>query len=222
MNKTSNKGSVNLSLKNTPNTSKKVISNNEENILSSTILKGNLQQFYAQSKEKLMSLKNEITLIDNENEREKDDLRQLTLQLQENTTINGELSIRTKGMKEILLSTTKNKTNLQNQLREYLKEIDHTDKDIELYKIDNNFKVKIIQNDLEHTKNTKEDQKKNLEKKIENENITGSGLIEKINEIKEEIKKYKDLIQDFDKVDNNRNNDLLKETNDMKKFLAEL
>ena len=222
MNKTSNKGSVNLSLKNTPNTSKKVISNNEENILSSTILKGNLQQFYAQSKEKLMSLKNEITLIDNENEREKDDLRQLTLQLQENTTINGELSIRTKGMKEILLSTTKNKTNLQNQLREYLKEIDHTDKDIELYKIDNNFKVKIIQNDLEHTKNTKEDQKKNLEKKIENENITGSGLIEKIIEIKEEIKKYKDLIQDFDKVDNNRNNDLLKETNDMKKFLAEL
>ena len=125
-------------------------------------------------------------------------------------------------MKEILLSTTKNKTNLQNQLREYLKEIDHTDKDIELYKIDNNFKVKIIQNDLEHTKNTKEDQKKNLEKKIENENITGSGLIEKIIEIKEEIKKYKDLIQDFDKVDNNRNNDLLKETNDMKKFLAEL
>ena len=222
MNKTSNKGSVNLSLKNTPNTSKKVISNNEENILSSTILKGNLQQFYAQSKEKLMSLKNEITLIDNENEREKDDLRQLTLQLQENTTINGELSIRTKGMKEILLSTTKNKTNLQNQLREYLKEIDHTDKDIELYKIDNNFKVKIIQNDLEHTKNTKEDQKKNLEKKIENENITGSGLIEKIIEKKEEIKKYKDLIQDFDKVDNNRNNDLLKETNDMKKFLAEL
>lgn len=222
MNKASNKGSINSSLRNTPNTSKKIISNNDENILSSTILKGNLNQFYAQSKEKLMSLKNEITLIDNENEREKDELRQLTLQLQENTTINGELSIRTKGMKEILLSTTKNKTNLQNQLREYQKEIDHTDKDIELYKIDNNFKVKIIQNDIEHTKNTKEDQKKNLEKKIENENITGNGLIEKINEIKEEIQKYKNLIQDFDKVDNNRNNDLLKETNDMKKFLAEL
>merc|ERR1712151_1211551 len=96
------------------------------------------------------------------------------------------------------------------------------DKDIELYKIDNNFKVKIIQNDIEHTKNTKEDQKKNLEKKIENESNQGSGYVEKINEIKEEIKKYKELIQDFDKVDNNRNNNLLKETNDMKKFLAEL
>ena len=82
--------------------------------------------------------------------------------------------------------------------------------------------MKIIQNDIEHTKNTKEDQKKNMDKKIENESNTGSGLVEKINEIKEEIKKYKELIQDFDKVDNNRNNNLLKETNDMKKFLSEL
>jgi len=222
MNKTSNRSSVKSSLKNTPNTSKKAISNNDENILSSTVLKGNLQQFYAQSKEKLMALKNEINLIDNENEKEKDELNQLTLQLQENTLNNEELSIRMKGMKEILLSTIRNKTNLQTQLKEYQKEIDHTDKDIELYKIDNNFKVKIIQNDIEHTKNTKEDQKKNMEKKIENESNTGSGLVEKINEIKEEIKKYKDLIQDFDKVDNDRNNNLLKETNDMKKFLAEL
>lgn len=222
MNKASNKSSVKSSLKNTPNASKRAISNNDENILSSVVLKNNLQQFYAQSKEKLLALKNEITLIDNENEKERDELNNLNLNLQENITNNEELGIRIKGMKEILLSTLKNKANLQNQLKEYQKEIDHTDKDIELYKIDNNFKVKIIQNDIEHTKNTKEDQIKNIEKKIENENNTGNGLIEKINEIKEEIKKYKELIQDFDKVDNNRNNNLLKETNDMKKFLAEL
>lgn len=222
MNKSSNKNSVKSSLKHTPSQSKKAISNNDENILSSVVLKNNLQQFYAQSKEKLLSLKNEITLIDNENEKERDDLNQLTLNLKENLEGNEELSIRIKGMKEILLATMKNKTSLQNQLRDYQKEIEHTDKDIELYKIDNNFKAKIIQNDMEHTKNTKEDQKKNMEKKIENENNTGSGLVEKINEIKEEIKKYKELIQDFDKVDNNRNNNLLKETNDMKKFLAEL
>ena len=220
--KTSNRNSAKSSLRQTPNTSKKALTNNDENILSSVVLKTNLQQFYAQSKEKLTSLKNEITLVDNENQKEKDELDALNLNLQENTHNNEELAIRTKGMKEILLSTIKNKTVLQTQLKDFQKQIDHTDKDIELYRIDNNFKVKIIQNDIEHTKNTKEDQKKNLEKKIENEMNTGNGFVEKINEIKEEIKKYKDLIQDFDKVDNNRNNNLLKDTNEMKKFLAEL
>ena len=220
--KTSNRNSAKSSITNTPNKSKKAISNNDENILSSVVLKTNLQQFYAQSKEKLTALKNEITLVDNENEKEKDENNSLSLQLQENSHNNEELSIRTKGMKEILLSTIKNKTILQTQLKDFQKQIDHTDKDIELYRIDNNFKVKIIQNDIEHTKNTKEDQKKNLEKKIENESNIGSGYVEKINEIKEEIKKYKELIQDFDKVDNNRNNNLLKDTNEMKKFLAEL
>ena len=222
MNKTSNKNSMNSSLRKTPNTSKKGLTNNDENILSSVVLKTNLAQFYAQSKEKLTALKNEITLIDNENQKETDENNSLSLNLQENTHNNEDLAIRIKGMKEILLSTVKNKTNLQTELKDFQKQIDHTDKDIELYRIDNNFKVKIIQNDIEHTKNTKEDQKKNLEKKIENESNTGSGFVEKINEIKEEIKKYKELIQDFDKVDNSRNNNLLKDTNDMKKFLAEL
>ena len=220
--KTSNRNSAKSSLRQTPNTSKKALTNNDENILSSVVLKTNLQQFYAQSKEKLTALKNEITLVDNENEKEKDENNSLSLNLQENTHNNEDLSIRMKGMKEILLSTVKNKTILQTQLKDFQKQIDHTDKDIELYRIDNNFKVKIIQNDIEHTKNTKEDQKKNLEKKIENESNIGSGYEEKINEIKEEIKKYKELIQDFDKVDNNRNNNLLKDTNEMKKFLAEL
>jgi chromosome segregation ATPase len=222
MKKNSNKSSVKSSFKNSPNQSQKVLSNNDENILSSSILKSNLQQFYAQSKEKLMALKNEINLIENENEKERDEFNQMKINLQANIHRNEELSIRLKGMKEIMLSTFKNKNNLQNQLKDFQKAIDHTDKDIELYKIDNNYKVKVIQNDIEHTKNTKEDQKKNMEKKIENEANTGNGLVEKINEIKEEIKKYQELIQDFDKVDNARNNNLLKETNDMKKFLAEI
>lgn len=222
MNKGSIRNSGKSSIRSTPNTSKKVLSNNEENILSSVILKNNLQQFYTQSKEKLLALKNEISLIDIENEKEKEEINQMNINLQTYLSKNEELSIRIKGMKEILLTSVKNKTNLQNQSREFQKNIENTEKDIELYKIDNNYKVKIIQNDMEHTKNTKEDQKKNMEKKIENENNVCNGLKEKINEIREEIMKYKELIQDFDKVDNDRNNKLLKETNDMKKFLSEI
>jgi len=221
MNKT-NKGSQKSSVRSTPIMSKKSVANSEENVLGSVILKSNLQQFYQNSKEKLLKLKNEINLIDAENERQKDENNQLNLNYQQYLNMNEEVNIRIKGMKEILLSTLKNKSALQNQLKEMQKEIDHTDKDIEIYKIDNNYKVKIIQNDIEHTKNTKEDQVKNLQKKIENEINTGNNLQDKINEIRAEIQKYKDLIQDFDKVDNNRNNNLMKETNDMKKFLAEL
>jgi len=221
MNKT-NKSSQKSSLIGTPMMSKKSVVNNDENILGSRMLKTNLQQFLAHSKEKLLKVKNEINLIESENQRQKEENEQLNLNYQQYLNMNEELSIRMKGMKEILISTLRNKTNLQNQLRDMQKENDQTDKDIEFYKIENNHRVKIIQNDIDHLKNNKEDQVKNMQKKVEHENNTGNNLIEKINEIKGEIQKYKELIQDFDKVDNNRNAGLLKETNDMKKFLAEL
>ena len=140
MNKSS-KSSQKSSIRSTPIMSKKSVANSEENILGSVILKSNLQQFYANSKEKLIKLKSEITLIDSENERQKDENNQLNLTYQQYLQMNEDLSIRIKGMKEILISTYKNKTNLQNQLKDLQKEIDHTDKDIEIYKIDNNYKV---------------------------------------------------------------------------------
>jgi chromosome segregation ATPase len=221
MNK-SQKSSQKSSIRSTPIMSKKSVANSEENILGSVILKSNLQQFYANSKEKLLKLKNEINLIDAENERQKDENNELTMTYQSYLTLNQEMEIRMKGMKEIIISTLKNKTGLQSHLKDLQKEIETTNKDIDIYKIDNNYKVKIIQNDIEHTKNTKEDQVKNLQKKIENEIINSNNLLDKIKDIRAEIEKYKDLIQDFDKVDNSRNINLLKETNEMKKFLAEL
>ena len=221
MNK-SQKSSQKSSIRSTPIMSKKSVANSDENILSSVILKSNLQQFYANSKEKLLKLKNEINLIDAENERQKDENNELTMTYQSYLTLNQEMEIRMKGMKEIIISTLKNKTGLQSHLKDLQKEIETTNKDIDIYKIDNNYKVKIIQNDIEHTKNTKEDQVKNLHKKIENEINNGNNLQDKIKDISAEIQKYKDLIQDFDKVDNSRNINLLKETNEMKKFLAEL
>jgi len=221
MNK-SQKNSQKSSIRSTPIMSKKSVANSEENILGSVILKSNLQQFYANSKEKLLKLKNEINLIDAENERQKDENNELTMTYQSYLTLNQEMEIRMKGMKEIIISTLKNKTGLQSHLKDLQKEIETTNKDIDIYKIDNNYKVKIIQNDIEHTKNTKEDQVKNLHKKIENEINNGNNLQDKIKDISAEIQKYKDLIQDFDKVDNSRNINLLKETNEMKKFLAEL
>jgi hypothetical protein len=221
MNK-SQKSSQKSSVRSTPLMSKKSVANSEENILGSVILKSNLQQFYATSKEKLLKLKNEINLIDAENERQKDENNDLNMTYQNYLNLNQEMEIRMKGMKEIMISTQKNKAGLQNHLKDLQKEIEQTNKDIEIYRIDNIYKVKIIQNDIEHTKNTKEDQVNNIQKKIENEINTGNNLQDKITEIRAEIQKYKDLIQDFDKVDNSRNVNLLKETNDMKKFLAEL
>ena len=218
----SQKSSQKSSVRSTPIMSKKSVANSEENILGSVILKSNLQQFYANSKEKLLKLKNEINLIDAENQRQKDENNELNMAYNNYLNQNQEMDIRMKGMKEIMIATLKNKTGLQNHLKDLQKEIEQTNKDIEVYRIDNNYRVKIIQNDIEHTKNTKEDQVKNLQKKIENEINTGNNLQDKINEIRAEIQKYKDLIQDFDKVDNSRNVNLLKETNDMKKFLAEL
>ena len=82
MNKSS-KSSQKSSIRSTPIMSKKSVANSEENILGSVILKSNLQQFYANSKEKLIKLKSEITLIDSENERQKDENNQLNLTYQQ-------------------------------------------------------------------------------------------------------------------------------------------
>ena len=185
MNK-SNRSSQKSSIRSIPLMSKKSIANSEENILGSVVLKTNLQQFLTNSKEKLMKLKNEITLLDQENDRQKDENNQLNLSYQQYLNLKEELSLRMKGMKEIILSASKNKTSLEIQSKEMQQEIDHTEKDIEIYKIDNNFKVKLIQNDIDHSKNTKEEQVKNLQKKIEQENNSKNNLIDKINEIKEE------------------------------------
>ena len=89
-------------------------------------------------------------------------------------------------------------------------------------KLNNQFKVKLVQNDIDHTNVIKENNVKALRNKIQVEQNYQDTLINKMNDIKDEVGRYKDLIKHAMSDDNDRNKLLVKETNEMTKFLTNL
>jgi hypothetical protein len=130
--------------------------------------------------------------------------------------------LRLKGMKEKLIAAQKHKTNLQIQIRDTKKDVESISRKIDTMKIDNNYKVKMIQNDIDHINIVKENNVKSIKKKIENEETLQANLKEKISEIKGELSKYKNLINELNEQDSLRSKQLHKETAEMTKFLSEL
>jgi chromosome segregation ATPase len=219
MNSSSKKSSVHSSKHMKSNSS---VGMKEDNTVDSEILKNNLHEFYRNSKEKLTHFRDEIQVIDNENQKQKDENNEVNLRSIELQRYNEELGLRLKGMKEKLIAAQKHKTSLQNGIREKRRDIEVTSRNIETLKIDNNYKIQIIQNDIEHHHVVKENNVKSIKKKIESEEAYQANLMEKMNEIKEEIARYKNLIRELDQHDSERSKVLNKETSEMTKFLAEL
>lgn len=190
--------------------------------IDSQLLKDNLSEFFKNSKEKLNRLKNEIEDLENENQRQTHENKMLQIRNNELIQYNEELNLRIKGMKEKMLIAQKNKAKLQGQTRDLRRDIDSISKDIDSMKINNQFKVKLIQNDIDHVNVIKENNIKALRNKIQVEQNYQDSLIKKMNEIKDEIASYKDLIKRTTSEDNSRNKQIVKETNEMTKFLTNL
>lgn len=190
--------------------------------IDSQILKDNLSEFFKNSKEKLTRLKNEIDDLENENQRQTHENKMLQIRNMELIQYNDELNLRIKGMKEKMLIAQKNKSKLQTQTKDLRKDIDSINKDMDSMKINNQFKVKLIQNDIDHTNVIKENNIKALRNKVQVEQNYQESLIKKMDEIKDEIARYKDLIKHTSSEDNVRNKQIVKETNDMTKFLINL
>lgn len=190
--------------------------------IDSQQLKDNLSEFFKNSKEKLTRLKNEIEDLETENQRQTHENKMYQIRNMELIQYNEELSLRINGMKEKMLIAQKNKAQLQNQTRELRKDIDVISKDIDSMKINNQFKVKLIQNEIDHTNVIKENNIKALRNKIQVEQNYQDSLINKMSDIKDEIARYKELIKSTTSDDNVRNKQIVKETNEMTKFLTSL
>ena len=80
----------------------------------------------------------------------------------------------------------------------------------------------MIQNEIDHTQMVKENSVKSLKKKTEQEVAHQINLLDKMNEIQDEIIKYKKLIDELEQHDNDRFKLLNKETAEMTKFLSEI
>mmetsp|Transcript_20472 Transcript_20472/g.21252 ORF Transcript_20472/g.21252 Transcript_20472/m.21252 type:complete len:215 (+) Transcript_20472:3-647(+) len=190
--------------------------------IDSQLLKDNLSEFFKNSKEKLSRLKNEIEDLENENNRQTHENKMLQIRNMELIQYNDELNLRIKGMKEKMLIAQKNKTKLQNQTKDLRGDIDSISKDIDSMKINNQFKVKLVQNEIDHVNVIKENNIKALGNKVQVEQNYQDNLINKMNEIKDDIGRYKELIKGTTSEDNTRNKQIVKETNEMTKFLTNL
>lgn len=146
----------------------------------------------------------------------------MLLQAGELQKFDAELSLRIKGMKEKLISAQKHKNYLQGQIKDFKSESDSTSRKIDTMKIDGNFKVKMVQNDIEHVHILKENALRTVKSKIENELTFQKNIKEKIQEITEEINRYKSFILEINQPDSVRTKEIQKEAYEMTKFLSEL
>ncbi len=194
----------------------------EDNTVDTSMLKTNLQEFFKQSKEKLIKIKNDIDIIDCDNERQKEENNRLAIRGTELRSVNEELQLRLKGAKEKLIAAKRHKSDTFNHIRDNKKEIESITRKVETMKIDTNYKVKMIQNEITHINVVKENNVESLKKKIKNEEAIGNNLHEKIDEIMNEIHKYRTLISELSHQDTIRAKELSKETAEMTKFLSEL
>lgn len=160
--------------------------------------------------------------MEKENQEQDYENQMLSMRNKELLDYNHELNMRIKGMKEKLLTINKNKSKLQLEIRDLRKEIDVLNKDIDALKIDNQFKVKVVQNEIDHTNVTKENAIKSIRSKILSEEEYQNRVIKQIGDYREEIIKYKKLIKDNNNEESGRNKEIIKKTTEMTKFLLDL
>lgn len=194
----------------------------QEDTIDTQVLKNNMEEFFRNSKEKILKMKESISTLQKKNKKLQNDLPGLKNKQAELNKINDELSLRLLGMKEKLLAAQKIRNNLQLELKDLKQESDNADNEIENLKINHNYKLKLLQNDNEHIANTKENQLKCIKAKIDFQNSYQNEILGKIEHTKEQIKKYKTLLNDLDKHDSERNQALLKEASEMNKFLSQI
>ena len=190
--------------------------------MDSTALRNNLQEFYKSSKDRLIKLKSEIEEVEADNEKQRMENSLQEGKINEMVIQNNQLGKENKEKRATICDLNKQKASLIAQNRDLKKEIEEIGKEIESIKLENQYKVKVLQNDIDHMNLMKENNIKGLKNKNDQEQLTEDKLNEQIKEYKAEIAKHKQLIEELHHQDNERNRLIVKETIEMTKFLNDL
>ena len=190
--------------------------------MDSVAMRNNLQEFYKTSKEKLLKLKTEIEEIENDNEKQLMENQLLQTKINELEVQNEQLIKENKENRVRIMGLNAEKASLTSQTRELKKEIEDLDKEIETIKLENQYKIKILQNDIDHINIMKETNMKSLKSREVQEQMNEDKLNEQIKDYKKEIAKYKLMIEELHDQDAERNKLIVQETVEMTKFLENL
>jgi len=178
-----------------------------------------LTDFCTNSQEKILKLKEDNTNTEREVMSLTKEIEILKMQDDELHKYNNDLTLRIKGMKERINAEQKKKGILAVQTKDANKEKELLMRNIEILKQDNNYKVRMMENDIEHLHVVKDNNINVLRKKIENALSDQQSYEEQLIEIRRAIDNYNDmtdaLVRGVDKDE-----DIIKQSNDMTKFLA--
>ena len=215
----SKKDKLNTNTLHTENSKHSARNMNDTQTSNQENLKFSLSEFCSGSQEKLLTLKNEIKLLEKEQEGLKKEINQYTLDQGTLQNLDKDLGLRLKGMREMIHNEQKRKNQIQGSIKDLTKQKENLTKEIESMKNDNSYKVKIMENDIEHIHVVKENNMNITRKKIETELANQNKLIERIEEAKVGIDNYNRMINELHH-NADKDDEVLKQSAEMTKFLS--
>ena len=148
--------------------------------------------------------------------------KELDYMISELTETNKEYEIRLKGLKEKLLLEKKENTNLYKQLRNLTNNINETNNEIQIKKINGEYNLHIAENNINSDNSNLNLRNQSYNNKIEDELKKQKELKNKISLIDNEIMKYQMMINQIENVNELNNQEIQQQNEDMIKFLQNI
>ena len=181
-----------------------------------------IREFYANTKEKLLKLKDEIQKSQSEYEAQKVIVEKKTLLYNETQEENKKLELLLQGWNERVIQANKIKITLQQNIQRRKNLIDKGTQDLDNLKIDVDHKVNNVKNNAEWINQVKKNFIQAIQEKINKEKELNKALKDRITETTSKIEEIKQDLLLNDVNEGKRKKALLDEAAEMTKFLAEI
>ena len=168
----------------------------------------NIKNLYEERNEQTEKLENEISKLEKEN----------SILFKRNN----DFELYLDKLKENNLNAQRLKTNLTNKFNRIKKEIEFSQREFEMFKNVKEFKINIVNNNIQYAKNIKEDRKNSFAKKIESELLNGKRLEKDLKETRDKIKKMRMYLNKIQDKKNKSADKIFKEKHEMERFLINI
>ena len=181
-----------------------------------------IREFYANTKEKLLKLKDEIQKSQSDYDAQKVIVEKKTLLYNETQEENKKLELLLQGWNERVIQANKIKLTLQQNIQKRKNLIDKGTQDLDNLKIDVDHKVNNVKNNAEWINQVKKNFIQAIQEKINKEKELNKALKDRITETTSKIEEIKQDLLLNDVNEGKRKKALLDEAAEMTKFLAEI
>ena len=181
-----------------------------------------IREFYANTKEKLLKLKDEIQKSQSEYEQQKVIVEKKALLYNETQEENKKLELLLQGWNERVLQANKTKLILQQNIQKRKNLMDKNSQDLDNLKIDVDYKITNVKNNAEWINQVKKNFINAIQEKINKEKELNKELKKRIQETTDKIEEIKQDLFLNDANEGKYKKALLDEAAEMTKFLAEI